>query len=84
MKTLAISNNVLYLYCMPRESPAIKINKIKVSEKMKRLLSAIIAAALMLTMLAACSSNSNANLTSDNLAKTYGEDFINELLKLYK
>ena len=59
---------------MPRESPAIKINKIKVSEKMKRLLSAIIAAALMLTMLAACSSNSNANLTSDNLAKIINEN----------
>ena len=41
---------------------------------MKRLLSAIIAAALMLTMLAACSSNSNANLTSDNLAKIINEN----------
>ena len=59
---------------MPRESPAIKINKIKVSEKMKRLLSAIIAAALMLTMLAACSSNSGSNLTSDNLAKIINEN----------
>lgn len=59
---------------MPRENPAIKINKIKVSEKMKRLLSAIIAAALMLTMLSACSSNSNANLTSDNLAKIINEN----------
>lgn len=41
---------------------------------MKRLLSAIIAAALMLTMLAACSSNSGSNLTSDNLAKIINEN----------
>ena len=41
---------------------------------MKRLLSAIIAVALMLTMLAACSSNSGSNLTSDNLAKIINEN----------
>lgn len=41
---------------------------------MKRLLSAIIAAALMLTALTACSSGGGAKLTSDDLAKIINEN----------